>query len=126
MKKIFVLSIFVILLFGENLYFEAFINIKKGKRIVNQNPQKAEKLFIIAANDLKHIIDFSINKNKPSANAIELMGELYLNGWGVEKNEQKAQKLLCAASQLGNNRAKQLVIKNAFKCGKINLKEIQQ
>ncbi len=126
MKKIIVLSIFIAMLFAQNLYFEAFKNVMQGKRIINKNPQKAEKLFIIAANDLKKIIKSSINNHQPSANAIELIGELYLNGWGVEKNERKAEKFLCVASKLGNFKAKILIKKNGFTCNKIYLKEIKQ
>jgi len=126
MKKTAILLIFIVSLFAQSLYFEAFMNIKKGKRILNSNPQKAQKLFIIAANDLKHIINNSISNNKPSANAMELMGELLLNGWGVEKNEKKAEKYLCFASELGNYKAKKLIQKNGFKCKKISIKEIQQ
>lgn len=126
MKKIVFLLFLVISLFGQNLYFEAFKNIREGKRILNQNPQKAEKLFIIAANDLKQLINTSINNNKPSANAIALMGQLYLYGWGVDKNEKKAEIFLCVASKLGNFRAKQLIKKYGFICQKIYLKEIKQ
>ena len=126
MKKIAFLLILTLSLFGQNLYFKAFKNINMGKRIINQNPQKAQELFSIAANDLQHLIKQSIKNNKPSTNAIELMGELYLNGWGVYKNERKAQIYLCIASKLGNFRAQQLVKKNNFYCQQINLKEIQQ
>ena len=126
MKKTLLLSVFIIALFGANLYFEAFQDIMKGKRILNQNPQKAEALFIIAANNLKKIINSSVDNNKPSANAIELMGELYLNGWGIEKNEKEAKNLLCVAAKLGNFKAKQLIKKNEFICHQTNLKEIKQ
>ena len=126
MKKILYLFVFVAVLFGQNLYFEAFKNVMKGKKIVNKNPQKAEKFFIIAANDLKKIINSSINDHKPSANAIELMGELYLKGWGVEKNKRKAEKFLCVASKLGNFKAKILIKKNEFICHQTNIKEIKQ
>ena len=126
MKKIVALFISIAMLFAQNFYFEAFKNVREGKRILNQNPQKAEKLFIIAANDLKQLINNSINNHKPSSNEIELMGELYLNGWGVKKNERKAEKFFCIASKLGNFRAKQLIKKYGFKCHKIYLKEIKQ
>ena len=126
MKKILYLFVFVAVLFGQNLYFEAFKDIMKGKRIINQNPKKAEKLFTIAANDLSKIIHNSIENNKPSANAIELMGELYLNGWGVEKNEKKAEIFLCVSAKLGNFKAKQLIKKNEFICHQTNIKEIKQ
>jgi len=125
MKK---LIIFIgIILFAQNLYFSAFQDIQKAKRLLNQAPQKAQTLFIEASSYLKQIINSSIDSNKPSAQAFSLLGELYLNGWGVEYNIQKAKLLLCAAKSLGNFKAKMLIKKNNLVCPKkINLKELKQ
>jgi len=128
MKKIFFIFvlIFTVNSFAQNLYFEAFKDIKKAKKLINSNPQQAERLFIEAYGYLKQIVNNSIDKNKPSANAFNLLGELYLNGWGVEKNEKKAVKLLCAAKQLGNRKAINTLKKISVKCQKINFKELKQ
>jgi TPR repeat protein len=115
------------LLFAQNLYFSAYQDIQTAKRIIDTNPQKAQRLFIEASSYLKQIVNTSINKNKPSPQAFALLGELYLKGWGVEKNFKKATLLLCTAASLGNFKAKNLIEKYQIKCPKtINIKEIQQ
>ncbi|GAX87282.1 conserved hypothetical protein [Lebetimonas natsushimae] len=115
------------LVFAQNLYFSAFKDIQKAKRFINTNPEKAQRLFIEASSYLKEIVNTSINKKEPSAQALALLGELYLNGWGVEKNLKKATLLLCAAKSLGNYKAKKLIKTNKLICPKtINIKEIKQ
>jgi len=126
MKKIIFILSLSIGLFAQNLYFSAFKDIRNAKKLINTNPDKAEKLFIEASSYLKQIINTSIANNKPSANALNLLGLLYLNGWGVDKDENKAFKLLCAASQLGNIKAKKTLTKFNIKCKKINFKELEQ
>ena len=126
MKKLFLLTFLTIALFAQNLYFDAFINIKKAKRLMNTNPEKAKVLFIEAYSNLKRIVNDSIDNNKPSANAFNLLGLMYLNGWGVEKNTNQAIKYLCAAKQLGNAKAKRILAKMQIKCKKINFKELKQ
>jgi TPR repeat protein len=112
---------------SQNLYFEAFKDINKAKRVVNSDPQKAQKLFIEAYSYLKQIVNSSIENNKPSVNSFKLLGEMYLYGWGVEKNKEKAIKLLCVAKQMGNNKAKKIIKKENIKCPeKINYKELKQ
>ncbi|WP_024787882.1 MULTISPECIES: SEL1-like repeat protein [unclassified Lebetimonas] len=126
MKKI-ILLILITFVFSQNLYFIAFKDIQKAKHLLNSDPQKANTLFIEAGSYLKQIINSSINSNKPSSQALNLLGELYLNGWGVEKDIKKARLLLCAAKNLGNFRAQMLIKKNSLKCpAKINLKELKQ
>jgi len=124
MKKLYLLLIFCSL-FAKSLYFNAFIDIQKAKRLLNSNPKQADALFIEAKGYLKQIVQSSINQNKPSSQAILLLGELYLNGWGVDKNLQKAKSLLCSAKILGNIKANRLIKKNAISCPKkINIKEL--
>ena len=126
MKKPLLIALFS-LLTAQNLYFEAFKNVNKAKKIIKTQPQKADKLFIQAYGYLKQYINNTIEQNKPSANSFKLLGEMYLNGWGVEKDIQKAQKLLCAAKKLGNIPAKNLIIKSNISCPKqINFKELKQ
>jgi hypothetical protein len=128
MKKISVFIILTItLVFAQNLYFSAFKDIQKAKKILNTNPQKAQTLFIEASSYLKQVINSSIDKNKPSVQAMTLLGEMYLKGWGGEQNPQKAKLLLCTAKNLGNSKAKTLIQQNGIKCPqKINLKELKQ
>ena len=128
MRKIFFLVIlsFFINTMAQNLYFDAFKDIKKAKKLINSNPQQAERLFIEAYSYLKQLVNSSIDNNKPSSNALNLLGELYLKGWGVRKNEKKAVKLLCAAKQLGNRKATKTLKKIGVKCQKINFKELKR
>jgi TPR repeat protein len=128
MKRVFLIFsvLLTVSIYAQNLYFEAFKDIKKAKKIVNSDPQKAQRLFIEAYGYLKQIVNNSIDKNKPSANAFNLLGELYLKGWGVEKNEKKAKQFLCAAKLLGNLKAAKTLDKLGIKCKKINFKELKQ
>lgn len=115
------------LVFAQNLYFSAFKDIQKAKRLLNKNPEQAKTFFIEASNYLKQVINETIDKNKPSVQAMTLLGEMYLKGWGIEQNPQKAKLLLCAAKSLGNFKAKTLIQQNGIKCPqKINLKELKQ
>jgi len=126
MKKIIFLCVLIGSIFAQNLYFNAFKNIKKAKTIINQNPKKAQKLFIEAYTYLKTIVNKSIKEEKPNTNAINLLGELYLNGWGVDKDEELAIKLFCIATKYGNQKAKKTLKKLNKTCPtKINLKEIK-
>ncbi|GAB6073915.1 hypothetical protein [Nautilia lithotrophica] len=126
MKKLFFILFLSIGLFAQNLYFDAYKNIQKAKRVIKTNPQKAERLFIEAYSYLKQLVNTSISNNKPSANAFNLLGIMYLKGWGVDKNEEMAIKLLCAASQLGNKKAQKTLNKLNVTCKKINFKELKQ
>jgi len=130
MKKIYSLLIFSSLfaqtnIFANSLYFNAFTDIQKAKRLLTNNPQKANSLFIEARGYLKQIIKNSINQNKPSSQSMYLLGELYLNGWGGEKNPQKATLLLCSANSLGNMKAQKLIKTKNLSCPtQINIKEL--
>jgi len=124
MKKIYLLLIFSSL-FAQSLYFSAFKDIHKAKSLLKSNPQKANELFIEARGYLTQIIQSSIEKNKPSSQSLLLLGELYLNGWGGDKNIQKSTKLLCSAKMLGNSKADRMIKKNNLSCPqKINIKEL--
>jgi len=124
MKKIYLLLI-VSSLFAQSLYFNAFKDIQKAKRLLKNDPQKATALFIEAKGYLKEIVKNSVAQNKPSSQSILLLGELYLNGWGADKNPSKAAMLICAAKELGNSKAGRLISKNSLSCSKkINFKEL--
>lgn len=128
MKKI--LLIFTVFLsvnlFAQNLYFEAFKDVRKAKKVIKADPEKAQRLFIEAYSYLKQLVNNSIDNNKPSANSFTLLGNMYLNGWGVDKNEDKAIKLLCGAKILGSRKAAKELKKIGAKCKKINFKELKQ
>ena len=52
---------------------------------------------------------------------------MFLNGWGVDKDINKAVKLLCAAKKLGNIKANNIIKKNNITCPeKIDFKELKQ
>lgn len=118
--------IFSISLFAQNLYFEAFKDIRQAKVIQNSNPKKAKQLFIEAYSYLKQLSNKSIKDNKPSSNVFYLLGEMYLYGEGIDKNTKIGLDFLCASSQLGNVRAKNLLKKLNKTCKKINFKELKQ
>jgi len=126
MKKIIFFFVLIGAISAQNLYFNAFKNIKKAKVLINKNPKEAQKLFIEAYTYLKTIVNNSIKEEKPNPNAINLLGELYLNGWGVDKDEVLAIKLFCIATKYGNQKAQKTLKKLNKTCpSKINLKEIK-
>jgi hypothetical protein len=128
MKKLLIsLGIGGSILFAQNLYMSAFQDVLKAKRILKSDPEKAKTYFIEASSYLKQVVNSSIDANKPSLQAMALLGELYINGWGIDKNEKKATLLLCAAKNLGNFKAASLIKKHNLNCPKkINLKELKQ
>ena len=126
-KLVFILTIFLSINYAQNLYFAAFKNINKAKKFLKTNPQQADRLFIEAYSYLKQYINKTLKDNKPSANSFNLLGEMFLNGWGVEKDINKATKLLCAAKKLGNIKANKIIKKNNITCPeKIDFKELKQ
>jgi len=127
-KLLLILTIFLsVSIYAQNLYFAAFKNINKAKRLIKTNPQKADRLFIEAYSYLKQYVNETIQNDKPSANSFKLLGEMYLYGWGVDKDINKAAKLLCAAKNLGNMQANSIIKKNNINCPeKINYKELKQ
>jgi TPR repeat protein len=126
-KLLFILTIFLSVNYAQNLYFSAFKNINKAKRLLKTDPQQADRLFIEAYSYLKQYVNKTLKNNKPSANSFKLLGEMFLNGWGVDKDINKAVKLLCAAKKLGNIKANNIIKKNNITCPKkINYKELKQ
>ena len=127
-KLLFILTIFLsVNISAQNLYFAAFKNINKAKRLLKTDPQQADRLFIEAYSYLKQYVNKTLKNNKPSANSFKLLGEMFLNGWGVDKDINKAVKLLCAAKKLGNIKANKIIKKNNITCPeKIDFKELKQ
>ncbi len=99
MRTLFITLIFSSFLFSFNaLYTKAFIAYKKGQKYLKSNPQKAQKYFqesFLLLNQIK----------KDSAQKFYLLGEMYLNGWGVAQDLEEAEKMLKKAISLGNKRA---------------------
>jgi len=127
MKKVFLIAAFLsVSLFSQNLYFDAHKNVNMAKKLLKTDPQKAQRLFIEAYGYLKKYVSKTLQSNRPSGNALNLLGEMYINGWGIEKDEKKGINLICAAAQLGNRRAKLKLKKLGTDCPKINFKELQQ
>jgi TPR repeat protein len=126
MKKLLAIILLSFSFAQADLYFSAFQKVIKGKRLLHKDPKRANIEFIEAAGYLKQLINNSIEVNKPNANALKLLGEMYLKGWGIEQNYQEAEKLLCAAANYGNLQAQKLIKRNNFICTKISLKELKQ
>ena len=94
MKKI----LFICLMFSFSIAvdtysqgYKLYKNAKKELRHGNAN--KAQEIF---KQSLK-----IFQKNPKSSQAVLKIAELYCNGWGIEKNEQKAKEYLQKAKKLG-------------------------
>jgi len=98
MKKSLIFILFINL-FALNLsYMKGFQYYKKGILLVNSDKQNAQIYFTKAFNILSNI------QNKNNSSIHHILGKMYLNGWGVEKNYKKALKELLFAKKLGNKR----------------------
>jgi len=88
-----------IMVFALDLTFtKAYRAFNKGIKLEKTNPQKAQQYF------QKAYILLSELHNKPSSQVYYMLGRMYCNGWGVEKNYQKAETYFKKALQLGNKR----------------------
>jgi len=100
MKKLIIMLITAVFLFGLNLTFtKAFNYFNKGMRLEKTNPKKAEEYFVKAY----ALIQALPNKNTSQVNY--MLGRMYCNGWGVKKDLKKAEKYFLEAIKLGNRRA---------------------
>ena len=100
MKKIAILIISLGFLFAFDMTFtKAFNNFNKGLRTYNSNPQKAQEYF------KKAYILIQQLKNKNSSQVYYMLGRMYCNGFGVEKDLKKAEEYFLKSLQLGNKRA---------------------
>lgn len=99
MKKIVTILIISSFLFAFDFTFtRAFNDFNQGLNLINKNPSLADKKFKEAYNLLKKI------KHK-SSQIYYMLGRMYSNGWGVNKNYSLAKKYLLKAIKLGNKRA---------------------
>ncbi len=98
MKKIIIFFIFVSLFSFDLSYMKAFRYFNKGLSLINSDTQNAQNYFTKSFNLLKNI------KNKNNSGMHYMLGRMYLNGWGVNKNYQKALKEFLTAEKLGNKR----------------------
>jgi len=127
MKKLSALLAASLFLCAGNLYFNAYRDIQQAKRLMGTDPEKSQRMFMQGYTYLKELINRSVDKNRPSVNAFKLMGEMYLNGWGVEKNATKAARYLCAAKMLGNVSATRIIGEENITCpATIDYKELKQ
>jgi len=119
MKKIWVILITAIFLFGLNLTFtKAFNNFNKGVRLEKTNPKKAHEYFVKAY----ALIQALPNKNTSQVNY--MLGKMYCNGWGVKQDLNKAEKYFLEAIKLGNKRANCCIARLYIKKG--NLKKARK
>ncbi len=98
MKKIIVFLIFINLFAFNVSYMKAFKYFNKGVSLLNSDTQNAQIYFTKAFNLLIN------HKNKYSSGMHYILGRMYLNGWGVNKNYKKALDELLKAEKLGNKR----------------------
>ena len=103
-------------LFALNLtYTKAFFLYQKGFKNLNSNPNMSQKYFEQSFNLLKSLE----NQNIKSSQTYYLLGTMYLNGWGVQVNYEKAKKEFQKAIKLGNIQAKCQMAKLYIKIGKL-------
>ena len=101
MKKSVILVIFMmfsVASLNASDYFEGFKFYTKGHKLLNTNSDKAFKYFLEAQSHL--LVAYKSN----SANAAFMLGTMYCNGWGVDKNYDKAKKYCTDAKNWGSKR----------------------
>ena len=116
MKKIILIFIISCFVFAFDFTFtKAFNNFNQGLNLINKNPSLANKKFKEAYKLLKKIT------NKNSSQVYYMLGRIYSNGWGVNKNYLLAQKYLLKAIKLGNKMAICCLARLYLKMNKPNL-----
>jgi len=100
MKQIIIIFAISSLILGFDLTFtKAYNEFRKGTSLVRNAPKLAQKHFKKA-----YLLLNKIN-NKNSAQIHYMLGRMYCNGWGVEKNYEKAKQHMLEAINLGNERS---------------------
>ena len=113
MKKLIIILILSISVFAFDLTFtKAFNNFNRGINLEKTNPQKANQYFQKAFFLIKQI------KNKNSSQINYMLGKMYCNGWGVNRDYKLAEKYFLKAIKLGNARAKCCIARLYIKEGK--------
>jgi len=116
MKKLLTILLVVNFLFSIDFTFtKAWNNFTKGMKIVKQNPQEAQIYFKKSYNLIQKI------KNRPSSQVYYMLGRMYCNGWGVEKDLNKAEIYFKKALSLGNQRVNCCLARLYIKMGKREL-----
>jgi TPR repeat protein len=104
------------MVFALDLTFtKAYRAFNKGVKLEKTDPQKAQQYF------QKAYILLSELHNKPSSQVYYMLGRMYCNGWGVEKNYQKAEAYFKKALQLGNKRVHCCLARLYIRMGKYAL-----
>ncbi|GAB6046123.1 hypothetical protein JCM11957_17220 [Caminibacter profundus] len=115
MKKIFILLISVIFAFSLDFTFtKAYRAFNKGIKLEKTDPEKAQKYFQKAYILLTEI------KDKPSSQTYYMLGRMYCNGWGIEKDYKKAEEFFKKALALGNERVNCCLARLYIRMGKYN------
>jgi len=116
MKKLIALMIISISLFALDFTFtKAFREFNKGVNLEKKDPQSAMVHF------QKAYIYIETLKNKDTSQINYMLGRMYCNGWGVEKDYAKAEKYFLRAIELGNKRANCCLARLYIKEGKPEL-----
>jgi len=114
MKKIIAILFTIIFLFSFNLTFtKAFNYFNKGIRLEKTNPKKAQEFFVKAYALIQAL------SNKNTSQVQYMLGRMFCNGWGVEKNYKKAEEHFLKAIKLGNKRANCCLVRLYIKEGKL-------
>ena len=99
MRKIALILISFVFVFAIDFTFtKAYRAFNKGIKLEKTNPQKAQQYF------QKAYILLTELHGKPSSQVYYMLGRMYCNGWGVERNYKKAEEYFKKALQLGNER----------------------
>ena len=116
MKKLLLIFMLSLSIFAFDLTFtKAFKNFNKGMQLEKTNPKKASEYFQKAYFLIQQL------KNKDTSQVHYMLGKMYCNGWGVNKDYKKAEEHFLRAIQLGNARAKCCIARLYIKEGKLTL-----
>ncbi len=113
----FIISLIMLFSFSfsfDFLFTQAFISFKKGINFEKTNPKYAQKYF-----QKTYILLNQIKNN--SSQKYYMLGKLYCNGWGVDKDYKKAEYYFKMAIKLGNQRANCCLARLYIKEGRKNL-----
>jgi len=115
MKKLLVL-LTVVFAFGLDFTFtKAFQQFNAGVRMVKTNPDGAQEHFKKSFELIQTL------KHKDSSQVYYMLGRMYCNGWGTQKDYNLAEKYFKKSLQLGNQRAHCCLARLYLKEGKIDL-----
>jgi len=97
MKKLLIFTLLSLSVATASNYSDGIKAYKKAKKALRQNNNAlANKLFLEAKSDFEK----SLEKNKDNIQSMIKLSILYCEGWGVEKDTNKAKNLIQSAKKI--------------------------